>query len=109
MLHASVHIFIDWQIDIRACQPILQPTFLRTELRDYQLLGVTKILKMLEGPTLGCINGDEMGLGKTITTITACLLGKDVVPGAFNLVVTTSASASQWEEELYHHFHPVSE
>ncbi|KAI4106552.1 MAG: hypothetical protein LQ339_003012 [Xanthoria mediterranea] len=71
-----------------------------------------------EGPSLGegevCIDGQSRLVHRwldrkysdriTIETIVACVLDKDQVRGAFDLIVTTKTCIQQWRQEVSLHF-----
>eukprot|EP01102_Stenamoeba_stenopodia_P001721 TRINITY_DN1156_c0_g1_i5.p1 TRINITY_DN1156_c0_g1~~TRINITY_DN1156_c0_g1_i5.p1 ORF type:complete len:909 (-),score=259.27 TRINITY_DN1156_c0_g1_i5:116-2842(-) len=70
------------------------------ELRDYQLHGVTWLLKLFDNGINGIL-ADEMGLGKTLQTITLLGYLKEIrdVQGP-HIIITPKSTLSNWMKEL---------
>ncbi|MDS0527764.1 DEAD/DEAH box helicase [Clostridium sp. SHJSY1] len=71
------------------------PSNLKTELRDYQIIGF-KWFKNLSYLGLGGVLADEMGLGKTVQTI-SFLLSEE---GKKSLIVTPTSLVYNWKNEF---------
>lgn len=56
------------------------------------------MLHCWNGPNRAVLLGDMMGIGKTIDTIVACVLDKDRVRGAFDLIVTTKTCTNSGDK-----------
>ncbi|KAL8796628.1 MAG: hypothetical protein Q9195_001018 [Heterodermia aff. obscurata] len=80
---------------------------LRTVLRDYQKMGVGKMLQCWREPSRTAIVGDQMGLGKSLMTLVACLKDRTSVERRshrFDLIITTKSCVKQWKYECRRHF-----
>jgi SWI/SNF-related matrix-associated actin-dependent regulator of chromatin subfamily A member 5 len=74
-------------------------SYIRAELRSYQVDGVNWILSRYENG-VGGILGDEMGLGKTLQTLSFIAALKEAgFPGP-HLVITPLAVLQNWENEI---------
>ncbi|CAO1604958.1 hypothetical protein XANCAGTX0491_008498 [Xanthoria calcicola] len=98
-----VHRWLDWEYSDRITafhnvNPIGGVPGLETELHDYQRVGIAKMLHCWNGPNRAVLLGDMMGIGKTIDTIVACVLDKDRVRGAFDLIVTTKTCTNSGDK-----------
>ncbi len=86
--------------DPEAQEPVGRPAALDATLRDYQLRGLSWLVRMTS-LGLGCCLADDMGLGKTITLI-ALHLHRQTEPTSTGptLVVCPTSLMGNWQREI---------
>jgi len=77
-----------------------QLKLLKAELRPYQELGVSWLLR-LQRMHLNGILADDMGLGKTVQAIAAFVHYRESHPNAMALIVCPTSLLYNWKEELH--------
>ncbi|MEV2213373.1 SNF2-related protein [Streptomyces sp. NPDC050997] len=86
--------------DPEAQEPVGQPAALDATLRDYQLRGLSWLVRMTS-LGLGCCLADDMGLGKTITLIALHLHRQtDAACAGPTLVVCPTSLMGNWQREI---------
>ena len=74
-------------------------TYIRAELRSYQVEGVNWILSQYD-LGVGGILGDEMGLGKTLQTLSFLAALKEAGTPGPHLIITPLSVLQNWENEI---------
>ncbi|MGW3096824.1 SNF2-related protein [Streptomyces sp. NPDC001102] len=86
--------------DPEAHETVGQPATLAATLRDYQVRGLSWLVRMTS-LGLGCCLADDMGLGKTITLIALHLHRQAETPTAGpTLVVCPTSLTGNWQREI---------
>ncbi|KAF2622968.1 hypothetical protein BU25DRAFT_479523 [Macroventuria anomochaeta] len=85
------------------------PRTMCSELKEYQKIGLTWLIKMETGTSKGGILADGMGLGKTVQAISLiCARPSDDLIRKTTLIIAPVALMRQWEKEIERHVHPRS-
>ncbi|KAL1648179.1 hypothetical protein SLS61_007051 [Didymella pomorum] len=83
------------------------PITMCSQLKEYQKIGLTWLIKMETGTNKGGILADGMGLGKTVQAISLiCARPSDDPRRRTTLIVAPVALMRQWEKEIERHIHP---
>ena len=80
-------------------QPEMQPSILRGELKNYQLVGMNW-LYLIHRFDMNGILADEMGLGKTVQTIAFLSLLYEKGIGGPHIILVPASTLENWEREL---------
>ena len=80
-------------------QPELQPSILKGELKNYQLVGMNW-LYLIHRFDMNGILADEMGLGKTVQAIAFLSLLYEKGIGGPHLILVPASTLENWEREL---------
>lgn len=82
------------------------PHMMCSELKEYQKIGLTWLVKMEIGTNKGGILADGMGLGKTVQAISLiCARPSDDPLRKTTLIIAPVALMRQWEKEIERHVH----
>ncbi|KAF1922913.1 uncharacterized protein M421DRAFT_76792 [Didymella exigua CBS 183.55] len=82
------------------------PANMCSQLKEYQKIGLTWLIKMETGTNKGGILADGMGLGKTVQAISLiCARPSDDPRRKTTLIVAPVALMRQWEKEIERHIH----
>ncbi|KAF3002400.1 hypothetical protein E8E13_002570 [Curvularia kusanoi] len=83
------------------------PRIMCSELKEYQKIGLTWLIKMEIGTNKGGILADGMGLGKTVQAISLiCARPSDDPSCKTTLIIAPLALIRQWEKEIARHVKP---
>jgi hypothetical protein len=84
------------------------PRIMRSQLKEYQKIGLTWLIKMENGNSKGGILADGMGLGKTVQALSLICARPSSDPlRKTTLIIAPVALMRQWEKEIERHVHPV--
>ncbi|KAF9691927.1 hypothetical protein EKO04_009833 [Ascochyta lentis] len=82
------------------------PRIMCSQLKEYQKIGLTWLIKMETGTNKGGILADGMGLGKTVQAISLiCARPSDDPLRKTTLIIAPVALMRQWEKEIARHVH----
>ncbi|CAO2657957.1 Nn.00g072170.m01.CDS01 [Neocucurbitaria sp. VM-36] len=82
------------------------PKIMCSNLKEYQKIGLTWLLKMENGVAKGGILADEMGLGKTVQALSLICARPSSDPLCkTTLIIAPVALMRQWEKEIERHIH----
>jgi hypothetical protein len=83
------------------------PRIMCSQLKEYQKIGLTWLIKMETGTNKGGILADGMGLGKTVQAISLiCARPSEDPLRKTTLIIAPVALMRQWEKEIERHVHP---
>jgi hypothetical protein len=83
------------------------PRIMRSQLKEYQKIGLTWLIKMENGNSKGGILADGMGLGKTVQALSLICARPSSDPlRKTTLIIAPVALMRQWEKEIERHVHP---
>ncbi|KAF1943560.1 hypothetical protein EJ02DRAFT_130800 [Clathrospora elynae] len=83
------------------------PAMMTCNLKEYQRIGLTWLLKMERGHIGGGILADEMGLGKTVQALSLICANPPTNPlRKTTLIIAPVALMRQWESEIERHIQP---
>ncbi|KAJ4990987.1 SNF2 family domain-containing protein [Stagonosporopsis vannaccii] len=83
------------------------PSIMCSQLKEYQKIGLTWLMKMETGTNKGGILADGMGLGKTVQAISLICARPSKDPARkTTLIIAPVALMRQWEKEIERHVHP---
>jgi hypothetical protein len=84
------------------------PRIMRSQLKEYQKIGLTWLIKMESGNSKGGILADGMGLGKTVQALSLICARPSSDPlRKTTLIIAPVALMRQWEKEIERHVHPA--
>ena len=84
------------------------PRIMRSQLKEYQKIGLTWLIKMETGNSKGGILADGMGLGKTVQALSLICARPSSDPlRKTTLIIAPVALMRQWEKEIERHVHPA--
>jgi hypothetical protein len=84
------------------------PQIMCSQLKEYQKIGLTWLIKMERGNSKGGILADGMGLGKTVQALSLICARPSSDPlRKTTLIIAPVALMRQWEKEIERHVHPI--